>query len=820
MVSAIALLFAASLQTVPSEPDAGPRRVRPVLVLPAGILDDTAAYESYRTRFHRDVAGNVVQGYEDRRADRVVFVWGDSENESLGFTARDSAGRPAALTCGACEATIGRQGRRRTLTLRYSASGAVTLGWFLLGSMRVERDVQYWGLARRPFGSATYTVAEVDTLVRRLAALDARRREPFLAALGAADMPTLAARLSPAFRTASKPGAWQLRVIQSTLDGRDTLELTVTAATRDVHAELAGDHVQLRPARAGSLSAVTFDVTITTTTAPLTPLTRRELFTPAFLAWADRKQRTSTQPVARRLARDITSVELLASREKLFAGLPTYATYFGRDLLVSTLMMQGVWQPAVTEAVMGAVLRKLSPGGEVSHEEGLGAQATREAAAQAVGLLDRAAAAAGAGNGRAADTLRAEALRVVRAQRQTREAYHMIDDEFQLPVLAARWLADPTVPPAHQRAFLATRIGDGPTRAALLVRELAVVAQRTAAYATAPAASTLVSFAPRDTGWGAASWRDSGAGYAGGRYPMDVNAIWAPAALADLGRILGALQRLGFPVEALVADATRAVGDTTLARYARDRGTLADALTTWRGASRWFVVAQDSVNAAQGVGARLAAMPADERAVFAPAATGPAVPFLALALESGGRPIPVMNTDAATRLFLAHSDTMQAALTTPAEDARDLVTFTTPYPRGLLMPGIGPVVANDAWSSPGIWEWFARDPYHGPRVVWGREVNLFLLGVAARLQAAPQAADAPRWRAALDAVRRETEASGFHSELWSYAVAHERLVPRRYGSGGDLQLWSTTELAVQYALARLERSAPSQRRPLRSRSPQ
>ncbi len=811
MVSVLTLLFAASLQATPTEPGTGARRVRPVLVLPDAILDDTAAYDGYRTRFHRDVAGNVVQTYEDRRADRVVFVWGDAENESLGFTAHDASGQPAALTCGACEATIGRHGRARTLTVRYSAPGPVTLGWFLLGSMRLERDVQYWGLARRPFGSATYTVAEVDTLVRRLATLDAPARAPFVAALGAADVRTLTARLNPSYVATSTPGRWRLRVVQPSLDGRDTLTLTVSVATRDLRAELSGDHVRIRPATTERASAVTFDVTIETTTAPLTPLARSELFTPAFLAWAEQKQRTSPQRLARRLARDITSVELLASREKLFAGLPTYATYFGRDLLVSTLMMQGVWQPTVTEAVMGAVLRKLSPRGEVSHEEGLGAQATREAAAEAVGLLDRAASAARAGDGRAADTLRAEALGVIRTQRATREAYHMIDDEFQLPVLAARWLADPTVSAARQRAYLSARVSNGPNRAALLVRELAVVAQRTAAYAAVPAASTLVSFAPRDTGWGAASWRDSGAGYAGGRYAMDVNAIWAPAALADLGRILASLQRLGFAVEELVADATRAVGDTTLARYLHQPAALAAAVATWRGASRWFVVTQDSGLAARGVGARLAAMSPEERAVFAPSATGPAVPFLAVALDAGGRAIPVMNTDASTRLFLAHSDTAQAALTTPAEDARDLTVFTTHYPRGLLVPGIGPVVANDAWSSPGIWEWFVRDPYHGPRVVWGREVNLFVLGVAARLRAAPEAADAPRWRSALEVVRREAEASGFHAELWSYALAGGRAVPRRYGSGGDLQLWSTTELAVQYALSRLERPAPGRR---------
>jgi hypothetical protein len=805
MFALLTLAVTAALQTGDPAPHPVGRAVSPRLTFPDAILDDTSAYDGYRTRLYRDAAGNVVQRYEDRRADRVVFVWGDSENESLGFTARDPQGRPAPLACGRCTAQTESSRRGRALTFSYSSEKPLALGWFLLGTMRVERDFQYWELARRPFGATAYTVAEVDTLVRRIAALPAADRAPFLAALNARDLDALAARLRPTFRTTTAGGRWRLDVVQPTLDGRDTLALAITVDPRRVRAALDGDHVTLAPARADE-AGVAFEVTIRTTTAPLTPLTRAELFTPAFLAWADREARTATPVVARRLERDLTSVELLASREKLFAGLPTYATYFGRDLLVSTLMMQGVWQPAVTEAVMGAVLRKLSAGGEVSHEESLGGQATREAAAEATRLLEQAAAARD--DGARAARLRGEALTVVRRQRATREAYHMVDDEFQLPVLVARWLADSTVSVARQRAFLSARTPDGATHAALLVRELAFVAARTAPYAAAPSASTLVSFAPRDTGWGAASWRDSGAGYAGGRYPMDVNAIWAPAALADLGRILDALRRLGLPVDRLAADGARAVGDSTLVRYARDRAALDAAVATWRGAARWFAVTPDSATTARQVAARLAAMPAEERAAFAPMAAGPALPFLAVALDAQGRPLPVMNTDASTRLFLAHSDRSQAGLTSAAEDARDLATFATPYPRGLLVAGIGPVVANDAWAAPGIWGWFTRDPYHGPRVVWGREVSLFVLGAAARLRAQPDAPDAPAWRAALQAVRREAAASGFHAELWSYAVEGGRVVPRRYGSGGDLQLWSTTELAVQYALSRLGGGAP------------
>jgi hypothetical protein len=102
-----------------------------------------------------------------------------------------------------------------------------------------------------------------------------------------------------------------------------------------------------------------------------------------------------------------------------------------------------------------------------------------------------------------------------------------------------------------------------------------------------------------------------------------------------------------------------------------------------------------------------------------------------------------------------------------------------------------------------VWREFERDRYHGPRVVWGREVNLFLLGVADQISTATDAAYVAELRSAVSRVRSAVEASGFHSELWSYEVANGRVGPIRYGSGSDVQLWSTTDLAVQFALSRV-----------------
>ena len=98
-------------------------------------------------------------------------------------------------------------------------------------------------------------------------------------------------------------------------------------------------------------------------------------------------------------------VELLASHEKLMAGLPTYATYFGRDMMMTALMMRPIWREEMSEFVIGSVLRKLSPSGQVSHEEALGGQAVREAAAEYTALMAQHVVARQAGRPALADSL-------------------------------------------------------------------------------------------------------------------------------------------------------------------------------------------------------------------------------------------------------------------------------------------------------------------------------------------------------------------------------------------------------------------------------
>ena len=790
------------------------RQVTPVLEFPEPGIDDTASYHGYQTRFLRDAVGNTVQVYLDRRDGRVVNLWADAEDESIGFTARGSDGTPVGLHWASSGAAVARRGRTRTVEYALTADAArIALGGFLLGSMRVERDYQYANRHLAPFAGPRFTLPELDRLVSTIERLPATERKRALATLGARDVASLRARLQPTIVVRHGATQWTARVTQPSLDGRDTMTLELRTDPRRVNAMRDGDSLTFG-ARSGS--ALSFTVRIATTGKPLTPLARGQIFNAEFLRFlADAKsgaKNAADSLRARRLERQVRGVELLSSREKLMAGLPTYATYFGRDMLMTALMMRPIWRDEMSEFAIASALRKLGPAGDVSHEEALGGQAVRERAGDYVALVTDARAAQGAGRRAEADSLVARARAVLGGLRVTRENYHMIDDEFQFAVLAARWLSDSTVSAAHKRAFLLDSADYGEPRVVRLLRELALVARLTAPYAANPVAANLVSFARRDSTWGSASWRDSGVGYAGGRYAMDINAIWAPHALDAIGRILDQLRALGIATDSLPARLPELAATTPLGSYARDRARLAAAVDAWRGASRHFVVRLSPSEVSSRVAARLGAMPAAEREYWAglvsrTRADQDSLEFLAIALDADGQPIGVANTDPAMGLFLG--DVPAAPGATTLADARaavlrDVRLFVRPYPVGLMIAEVGPVVANDAYAPPAVWEAFVKDPYHGPRVIWGREVNLFLLG-AARRAGEGDPAFAGELRAAIDSVRRAVGASGFHSELWSYDVVGGKVVPARYGTSADVQLWSTTDLAVEFALSRLAR---------------
>src|SRR5881397_4046430 len=209
----LALLLAA--QTV-----ARPDTVPPYLTFPEPGLDDPAAYRGYETRVFRDAKGNAFQVYVNGRIGRVVNLWADAADEGVGFTVRDSAGAPAALdwaSSGAVASASPRSGGERERSVSYglgAGPGPLSIGLFLLGSMRVERDFQYQGRDSLPLDAPPFPQTELLELIDNLQRVEGAERSRELALLGAATVDDLRGRLEPRITASQSDTAWVVSVEQ------------------------------------------------------------------------------------------------------------------------------------------------------------------------------------------------------------------------------------------------------------------------------------------------------------------------------------------------------------------------------------------------------------------------------------------------------------------------------------------------------------------------------------------------------------------------------------------------------------------------------
>ncbi|WP_437736161.1 hypothetical protein [Sorangium sp. So ce1335] len=519
------------------------------------------------------------------------------------------------------------------------------------------------------------------------------------------------------------PGGGAVVARRTTVDGEHHLELLVegedgTTATvgPDGRIELAAGPRGLR-----------VRVTALSDEAPLTPVPLDALV----------NERAADEP------RHLQALAFLAYREKLLAGSWRFLTYFGRDTLLAVRMLLPVLEPAVVEAAIGSVLDRLSPTGEVAHEEAVGEYAA---------LLRLAAGGGG-------------------SMREPVLDYKMIDDDFLLAPLAAEALLGAS---GRERAaaFLSRRTPAGETYAQALARNVALVLRLAAPFAETGDPRALIALKPGEP---VGEWRDSTEGLAFGRIPYSVNVALVPAALRASARLLAS------PL--LGADEDGARRAERLAR-------------AWRDAGVFFRVELPEAEARRRVAAYATSLGLDPAPAVA--SIQGTLAFPALALDGEGKPIPVMHSD--DSFVLLFTDPPPGAL---EEIAGRLLR---PFPAGLRTP-VGVLVANPAFAvDPAIQGLFTAGHYHGT-VTWSWQQAMLAAGIDRQLARGDLPAGArgalERARRALWEVIQATRAASTR-ELWSWAVEGGRytLVPfgaarTHHDESNAVQLWSTVYLAVR-----------------------
>ena len=508
------------------------------------------------------------------------------------------------------------------------------------------------------------------------------------------------------------------------LDGaagyRLTLEVT-HGALRERHIQAAAD------------GTIGLRITGLTGEPPLTALAGPELLSAA----------AAPQPATR------DTLTFLAYREKLLAGSWRFDTYFGRDTLLAVQLLMPALSPAAIEAALASVLARLSPAGEVAHEEDIGERAVldhldHEGSHSAAPVYD----------------------------------YKMIDESYLLAPLSSAWLVHDARARASATAFLAAAAGEGTSRGAALLRNLRLVLKSAAPFAAEPGFARLIAL---KEGYAVGNWRDSEQGLGGGRYPYDVNAALVPAALAAAADLSNS---------GLLAPYETAEDRALLARAAQ----MAQVWHTR--APPLFGVEIAPATAARAVETYAAAQSIPAQPALAALGKEAALRFHALALDASGAPVPVMHSDEGFVLLFGEPD---------AYDLQRITALMAPFPAG-LMTDAGMLVANPAFGPPALQGRFSRNAYHGT-VVWSWQQALFAAGLARQLERQDLAASV---RALLLGAQRrlwtaihDTQSMS-DSELWSWRYVGGRYRVAPFGAdaadtdeSNAAQLWSTVYLAVR-----------------------
>lgn len=440
------------------------------------------------------------------------------------------------------------------------------------------------------------------------------------------------------------------------------------------------------------------------------------------------------------------ALTFLSYQEKYLAGSWRFDTYFGRDTLMSLRLLAPVLQPTAIESGIGSVLTRLAANGEVAHEEDIGEFAV---------------------------------LRNVREGRGRKDTpiydYGMVDDDFMLAPVAAHCLLERVESREAAGKFLGTRNATGERQGDALVRNLLWVTERSAAFARDPRWENLVSIKEgRMTG----QWRDSEEGLGRGRYAYDVNAVFIPAALESIDRLLSSGLLSPYVSRDQRAVLIRAKSQSQV----------------WSNkAPPMFEVAVPAQRARASMSAYGKGLALNVAQALDEIDDGP-VTFKALSLDAAGQPVPVMHSDESFALLFTTPS--------PADLELSVTTMMKPFPAGLLTP-IGLLVANPVFASADTQARFTSRDYHGT-VVWSWQQAVLAAGLDRQLarRDLPESlrerltkARSQLW-SVIDSARALRT-----SELWSWAYnGRYEIVP--FGQQGGhvdesnaAQLWSTVFLA-------------------------
>ncbi|KAI1459747.1 carbohydrate-binding module family 52 protein [Annulohypoxylon moriforme] len=382
---------------------------------------------------------------------------------------------------------------------------------------------------------------------------------------------------------------------------------------------------------------------------------------------------------------DVKSLTFLSYSTKLLAGAWRFLTYFGRDSLISLLLLHPILSEGdggAVEAILEAAVERIdAKDGSVCHEETIGDYASILNEQQGIDSTDPSC------------------------------DYKMIDTDFFFLIAINEYFVNSAIGRARRDIFFARNASFLPGNRGLSYGNLTLataekIMRSTAGFEQSPAKENLIHL---NKGQTVGQWRDSNNGLGGGRIPYDVNTALVPAAL----RSVASLSNNGFfpsHVDWESAASKRAMvwEDNTLSFFQVN-------IT----AKRAQDLVKDYIDKSKFPG----------EVNFSD--LNSTVAFHGLALDGKDHQpiVKVMNTDDCFRLFLLNG-TDQTQLSAFLSQVAD--NILRPFPLG-LSTAVGLVVSNPAYgdASVDVGE-FTESAYHGT-VVWSWQLAMMAAGLEKQL---------------------------------------------------------------------------------------
>ncbi|KAI0155084.1 carbohydrate-binding module family 52 protein [Hypoxylon sp. FL1284] len=478
----------------------------------------------------------------------------------------------------------------------------------------------------------------------------------------------------------------------------------------------------------------------------------------------------ASQPLISQNPDEVESLAFLSYSSKILAGAWRFLTYFGRDSLISFLLLQPILSEGdggAVEAILGAAIERInSKDGGVCHEETIGDYATYLNGQQGIDSTD------------------------------PQCDYKMIDTDFFLPIALNEYLVNSAVGHNRQEAFFGRNASFLPGNRGISYGDLVLataekIMKVTGDFEQFPIKDNLIHLNEDQT---VGQWRDSPSGLGGGRVPYDVNTALAPAAL----RAIASLSNSGvFP--------SHADWNTTASKRA----------TFWEDNTLDLFQVNVTAEEARDLVEKYVDVTDFPGTVNASDLSAPVV-FHGLALDGeDDEPIvKVMNTDDCYRLFLLNS-TDEAQISGFLSQVAD--NILRPFPLG-LSTSVGLVVANPAYANgTADVKDFTESAYHGT-VVWSWQLAMMAAGLERQLgrcelEKLSYCADTALHQRVLEAYNHlwdliEANREHLSSEVWSWVYRDGDFqytplgaLPSQQGQRpveSDIrQLWSLAFLAVK-----------------------